>query len=203
MCVSHTRGLLLGFARLGSRGIQPHPRQGSQSSPQSPPAAGVPIKSSIPTRDRDPNQVLNPTRDRDPNQVLNPHPRQGSQSSPQSPPATGIPIKSSIPTRDRYFGPKLNPPLTILLGALLGLPLCLPWIFQNPDAAGLVMEATEAVGAASELAISEVATSVSHIAHAVASPPGYPPYTGYMSSYAAAPSFPNFPPYPHVLPPTP
>ena len=26
-----------------------------------------------------------------------------------------------------YFGPKLNAPLTIGLGAVLGVPLCLPW----------------------------------------------------------------------------
>ena len=30
-----------------------------------------------------------------------------------------------------YFGPKLNAPLTILLGAVLGVPLCLPWLLSN------------------------------------------------------------------------
>jgi len=33
-----------------------------------------------------------------------------------------------------YFGPKLNAPLTILLGALLGIPLCLPYVFMHADA---------------------------------------------------------------------
>ena len=35
-----------------------------------------------------------------------------------------------------YFGPKLNPPLTILLGAALGIPLCLPWALGHQEAEG-------------------------------------------------------------------
>ena len=31
-----------------------------------------------------------------------------------------------------YFGPKLNAPLTIALGAALGLPLCLPYVLAHP-----------------------------------------------------------------------
>lgn len=33
-----------------------------------------------------------------------------------------------------YFGPKRNAPLTVLLGAVLGIPLCMPWLLAHHHA---------------------------------------------------------------------
>ena len=34
---------------------------------------------------------------------------------------------------EKLVGPKLNPPVTIAFGAVLGIPLCLPYLLANSD----------------------------------------------------------------------
>jgi hypothetical protein len=36
------------------------------------------------------------------------------------------------PVKD-YFGPKYNAPATVAIGAVLGLPLCLPYVLAHPN----------------------------------------------------------------------